>query len=162
MKNFLKTPGTRTTILILGGVAIFLAAFGLGMAFGYEKAMFAGRWGDNYYRNFYGRAPGGFMGPMMDHAPWNAHGVVGTVIDVSSSTISVRDNNNNERSIAILPSTVIRRMNDTISLASVAAGDHITAIGEPNDQGQIQGRFIRVLTASSSALLPPMQGGDFH
>ena len=78
------------------------------------------------------------------------HGVAGEVLDVSSSTISVKDLLGNEESVAVSADTVIRGMDDMMSLSDVKAGAWITVIGAPNDNGQIGARFIRVFASSSS------------
>jgi hypothetical protein len=46
--------------------------------------------------------------------------------------------------------TVIRNGGSDVLLGSVAVGDQVAVIGEPNDQGQIDARFIRILFVSSS------------
>jgi hypothetical protein len=135
---------------VIGGIAVVFLVFGFGVAVGYHKALFSSSWGRNYYQNFYGNTQGWPMGALTAHAPWNAHGVAGSVIDVSSSTISLRDNDNDERSVVISSDTVIRKMNSTISVDMINVGDTITVIGEPNTNGQVSARFVRVFGASLS------------
>jgi Domain of unknown function (DUF5666) len=147
MSNFLHSSKTKTVLIILGSIVLLLVVFGFGIAVGYYHAIFASRFGQNYYHNFYGGTPG--------LAPMNEHGIVGTVIDVSSSSISVSDQGNNEQSVAILGNTVIRDVNNTITVSGIIPGDQVTVIGEPNTEGQIQARFIRVFDASSSLPQPP-------
>lgn len=147
MSNFLHSHKTRAVLFTLGAIVLLLIVFGFGIAVGYYHAIFASRFGENYYHNFYGGTPG--------LAPMNEHGIVGTVIDVSSSSISVSDQGKNEQSVEILGDTVIREINNTITIGDIVPGDQITVIGEPNTQGQIQARFIRVFDASSSLPQPP-------
>lgn len=146
----------KVILWILGGIAVFFLVFGLGIAVGYSKAMFAVRWDANYPHNFYA-AQGAGPFNVLEPAPWNTHGVAGVIIDVASGTISVRDVENNERSVVILPETVIRAMEGTISADGIDLGDQITAIGEPNPQGQLIARFIRVIAepTSSPDAVPP-------
>ena len=73
------------------------------------------------------------------------------MISVGSSTIATQNPDGNEQSIVIDEDTVIREINETISVAEIDAGDRIAVIGEPNDTGQVHARFIRVFDASSSA-----------
>jgi len=82
--------------------------------------------------------------------PAAMHGVVGTVIDVGSSTISVKDQQDNEQSVAISSGTVIRDGDSDVAIMDVAPGDQIAVIGEPNNAGQISARFIRVLSTPTS------------
>ncbi len=135
-------------------IAVAFLIFGLGVAVGYRKALFSSSLGRNYYRNFYGNVRRGPLQGFDEYAP-NMHGVAGSVIGVSSTTIAIRDGDNNERSVAIGSDTVIRKMNDTISAAMINIGDTVAVIGEPNADGQIRARFIRVFGVSSSIPLPP-------
>jgi hypothetical protein len=148
MNDFLKAPKTKTLLWILCSVLVVLVAFGLGIIVGYRRAIFASGWGENYYHNFYGMPTGsGFtvgIGP--GAPPFNPHGVVGDVIDIGTSTLSVKDVDGDEQSIFVATATPIREMNNTISFTAIEVGDHVTIIGEPNDTGQVEARFIRVFT----------------
>lgn len=152
MSNFLSSRKIRTTLWILGGLILLFVAFGLGVALGYRRAGFAAGFDADYYRNFIGAgatsvAPAGFM---MPPPPTVTHGVVGTVIDLGTSTVSVENGEGNERSVEVPSGTVIREGDQTIVIGNMAVGDQITVIGEPNDQGQIVARFIRIFSASST------------
>ncbi len=96
--------------------------------------------------------------------PFNQHGVAGEVIDVSSSTISVKDTDGDEHSVAVLSDTAIREGGAAIMIGGVVPGDMITVIGAPNSQGQVEARFIRVFAASSSSppVLPPLPGTNMN
>jgi hypothetical protein len=157
MSNFLESKKMRAVLWILGGLIVLFVVFGLGIAVGSHRAGFAAGFDQNYYRNFYGAAPAGPTGLMVPPAPVATHGVVGTVIDLGTSTISVKDQQDSERSVAISSGTVIRSGNGNVTIGSVAIGDQIAVIGEPNDQGQISARFIRIFPASSSMPMQPSQ-----
>jgi phage baseplate assembly protein gpV len=147
MKDLLQSSKVKTALWIVGGVLVLLIVFGVGAAVGYHRALFTARFGENYYRNFYGApAPGGPTGPMS----FSTHGVAGEVIDVATSSLAVKDSAGNEQSVEVIPATVIREGNDTITLADVVIGGTVTVIGGPNEAGQIEARFIRVFPASSS------------
>jgi len=157
MKNFLSSYTFKKILWIIGGIAVVFLIFGFGVMIGYHSAIFSSSWGRNYYRNFYGNGPqNGPMGEFIARTPFNDHGVTGSVIDVSSSTISIRDNDNDERSIAVSSDTIIKKMDNTISVDMINIGDRIAAIGEPNENGQVRARFVRVFDASSSMPLPPV------
>jgi hypothetical protein len=149
MSNFLESRKVRTVLFILSGLIAVFVAFGLGIAVGYERAGFAAGFDRNYYRIFLGGTPGA-MGLMAPPVPMAMHGVVGTVIDIGTSTISVTDAENNERSVAVSSGTVIRDGDNDAGIANVKVGDMIAAIGEPNDQGQVAARFVRIIFAPSS------------
>lgn len=147
MKDIITSPKIKATLGVIGALILLLLMFGAGNAIGYRRALFASRWGENYYRNF----PGGFMGPMgMGVGPFNMHGVAGEVIDVSSSTISVKDLSGTEQSVALLPDTDVRGPEVRFGSGGITVGSWVTVIGAPNGQGQIQARFIRVFASSSS------------
>ena len=147
--DFLKPPKTKRLLWILCAVLAVLVGFGLGIIVGYRRAVFAANWNRNYYPNFYGAPSSGVMmgmGPAQA-PPFNPHGVVGEVIDIGSSSLSIKDSDDNEQSVFVASATPIREMNNTISLSAVEVGDQVTIIGEPNDNGQVEARFIRVVAA---------------
>jgi len=150
MSNFLESKKVRAVLWILGGLIVLFVVFGLGISVGYQRAGFAAGFDRNYYHIFFGSPVGGPAGMMPPPMPVGIHGVVGTVIDVGSSTISVQDENSNEQSVAISSETIIRDGESNVMLADVPVGDSITVIGEPNSQGQIDARFIRIFSIPSS------------
>jgi uncharacterized membrane protein len=150
MSNFLESKIVRTILWVLGGLIVLVVVFGLGIAVGYDRAGFASGFDQNYYRNFYGAPPGGAIGLVAPPMPVATHGVVGTVIDLGTSTISVKDQQNNEQSVAISSGTDIRSGDNNATIGNVAIGDQIAVIGEPNSEGQIDARFIRILSTPSS------------
>lgn len=160
MKDLLQSSKLRAILWIIGAVIILFLAFGLGIAVGHRQTLFAGRFEENYYRNFYGPPMGGPPGGPV----FNQHGVAGEVIDLSSSTISVKDFDGDEHSVMVLPDTVIREGNNTVTLGEIRVNDMITVIGAPNASGQIEARFIRVFAASSSSApsLPPFPGTNLN
>ncbi|MGD1003624.1 MAG: hypothetical protein ABR884_03575 [Minisyncoccia bacterium] len=150
MSNFLESKTVRTILWILGGLIVLVVVFGLGIAVGYDRAGFASGFDRNYFRIFYGAAPGGPVGLMAPPMPVAIHGVVGTVIDLGTSTISVKDQQGNEQSVAVSSGTDIRNGNGNIMIGDVTVGDQIAVIGEPNSVGQIDAHFIRILSMPSS------------
>ena len=154
VKEILKLTWVRWTLGVLAFFFIFLLAFGLGVSVGYQKAIFSSDWGRNYERNFSPMPPIGVMVPDSETAPFDVHGAAGTVIDISNSDISVRDEDNDEQSVVVASDTVIRKIDRTISLGDVAVGDRIVVIGAPNSDGQVEARFIRVFPASGAGSGP--------
>jgi len=157
MSNFLESKKIRAVLWILGGLIVLFVVFGLGITVGYDRAGFAAGFNNNYYRIFYGAAPGGAVGMMAPPMPVAIHGVVGKVIDVGSSTISVEDQESNEQSVAVSSGTVIRNGESDVALENMTVGEQIAVIGEPNDQGQIDARFIRIFPAGSPIPMPQSQ-----
>lgn len=150
MSNVLSSKKIRTVLFILGGLILLFVVFGLGVAVGYDRAGFAAGLDDNYYRVFYGASPGGPMGMMPPTATASIHGVVGKVIDLGTSTVSVENQQGSEESVVVSPGVDIRNGNTDVAISGMAVGDTIAVIGEPNGQGQIVARFIRIFSAPSS------------
>jgi hypothetical protein len=151
MKQFLQSKKLKLALFGLGTVAILLIVFGLGLIVGYRHLLFRGHFEDNYYRNFYGEHPEDSLGYLRGRPPLHTHGVVGTVIDVASSTIAVRDmGSNDEQSVAMTPDTVVRKQGVTVLWGDIATGNRVAVIGAPNERGQIDAHFIRIFDASSS------------
>lgn len=150
MSNFLESKKVRVVLWVLGELIVLFVVFGLGIAVGYDRAGFAAGFDQNYFQNFYGAVPHGPLGMATPPMPAAIHGVVGTVIDLSTSTISVKDQQNNEQSVAVSSGTAIRDADNDVTIGSVAVGDRIAVIGEPNSAGQIDARFIRIIFTSSS------------
>lgn len=144
MNNILKSTGGKWTVGILAAVVIFLIAFGLGVSVGYQKGIFSSEWGRNYERNFSGMPSLGMVAGPGGFAPQNMHGAAGTVIDVSSLGLSIKDDDNDEQSIIVASGTVIKKINATILLGAIAVGDRVVVIGAPSSSGQVEARFIRV------------------
>jgi hypothetical protein len=128
----------RIILWILGELILLLAVFGLGMKVGSRRAFFASRYGENYSNNFF------FM------KRFNTHGVVGEVIDRSSSTIAVKDFHGVEAAVDIFPDTIVSENENTVSAAVIMVGNSVIVIGHPNAAGRIEARFIRVFASSSS------------
>ncbi len=148
MKNLLASLLFKKILFAIIVIAAVFFIFGLGVSVGYHKASFSSSMRENYYNDFYGPPPKNFLDGMPP--PISSHGIAGSVIDVSDSVIAVKDFNNNEQSVQIMPDTVIRKMGDTITAADVDIGDRIAVIGAPGPTGRIEGRFIRVFGSSSS------------
>lgn len=150
MNTLLESKKIRAVLWILGGLIVLFVVFGLGIAVGYDRAGFATGFDRNYYRIFFGGPPTGPIGMMAPPMPGAIHGVVGTVIDVGTSTISVTDEKNNEQSVLVSSGTVIRDGDSDSVIGDIAVGDQIAVIGEPDNNGQIDARFIRIISTSSS------------
>jgi len=89
-----------------------------------------------------------------------AHGAFGSIIDIKESELAIKGKNNVEKIIVISESTDIRRFRDAIKIKDLALDEYVVVIGEPNDQGKIDAKFIRVMPPPNFQL-PFMQGGRF-
>jgi hypothetical protein len=145
-RNMLKAQKPSTTLLVIAGIIVAMVIFQAGVFVGFHKASFGRDWGNHYYDNFGPR--NGFMGVThMGHQFPNAHGAAGLIIKTDVATVIVQDRDLTEKIILIQPTTKILKQDQEISATDLKADDFIVVIGDPNDQGQIEAKFIRVLPA---------------
>lgn len=146
--NFLKSKlfkGIILGITILVVLLIFgLSIFKLGMLVGFKKARFSYKWGENYHRNFAGPR-GGFFSDSFGKDFIEAYGTFGQIIKIDGSILVVKGRDNVEKIVLVKDSTAIRRLRETIKPSDLKVDDYIMVIGEPNDRGQIEAKFIRVI-----------------
>lgn len=141
-----KSKLLLVAITILIALILLLSSFRLGMTVGFHKASFSCNWGKNYHRLF-GGPRHGWVNQFDSDDYISSTGVVGAVMEVTSSTITVRGNDNVEKSIFLDSSTIIRKNNNTITSADLKVDDRITAIGSASTSGQLEAKFIRVFDA---------------
>ena len=85
----------------------------------------------------------------------SGHGVFGPVISVNDdNSVTVRDRDGVEKVVVILPDAAIRSGMKNVSFSSIALGQVIVVIGEPNDQGQIEAKFVRLMPPGVSWVPP--------
>jgi hypothetical protein len=135
--------------VILGILIITSVIFQAGVFVGFHKASFGRDWGENYERNF-GMMRGLNFPPrgMMDQENFpNAHGAVGKIIKIETSSIIVADKDGTEKVILIKDDTNIRSVKTDIKIGDLKMDDFVVVIGSPNTQGQIEAKFIRVMPA---------------
>lgn len=154
-KDFLQSDKYSKLVTALGILLAVLVIFGAGVFVGYRKADFSYRWSDNYYRDF-----GGPNSPLgMSDADDNAqtpHGAFGTVIGVNLPTFAVKGQNEAEKIIIVGPQTVIRTLRNSGTTTDIHVGQSVIIIGEPDDQGQIDASFVRIVPAPTSGTSAPV------
>ena len=128
--------------------AVICLVFWIGMFIGGTKARFSYRWAESYHKNFAGPRSG-FLDdwrsfPRGDFI--SSHGVFGQIIKIEEPTIIIKEGNNNvERIVVVKDDTIIERLRETVKISDLKVDDFIVVIGEPNDSGQIEAKFIRLL-----------------
>jgi hypothetical protein len=146
-----KAVGSKTfkwILIALGEIIILLVVFWLGMTVGLRKANFTLRWGENYEQNFGG--PGrGPLPPLFGQMPdpnriLNPHGTSGSVLKVDGNTLVIKGENNTEKTVVMDDTTTITKQRQAIKPSDIKVDDEVVVIGMPNNQGQIQAKFIRV------------------
>jgi hypothetical protein len=149
IKSFVQSKTFKWVLWGIGIVLVLLLTFMAGRFVGFRQAGFSYRWGENYYRDFMGmgmmgRGPG-FPEGLRGQSFLMDHGVSGSVVSVSSSTIVIQGRSGAEQVIVITPQTVINRFRETIAVTDLRVDDGVVVIGSPNDAGQIVARLIRVM-----------------
>jgi hypothetical protein len=61
--------------------------------------------------------------------------------------IVIEGQNAVEETIVVSTSTIFRQMRDTIPATDLKADDFVVVIGEPNQNGQIEAKLVRVVPA---------------
>lgn len=136
-------------------VALLLGAFGLGVKVGYRKAHFSFQWADNYHRNFGGPKQGWFR-QFDDREFMDASGMMGQVLRAEGNILIVKGRDEAEKIILITDKTMLKRGRETLKITDLRVNDFVVVIGEPNDQGQIEAKLVRLMPAPPSAPKPPV------
>ena len=136
----------------LGVVLVALVIFYAGVNVGFHKASFGRDWGENYERNF-GFDPDQHL-LNRDNFP-NANGAIGKIIKIELPTIIVEDKDNTEKVVLISADTKIEKAMTNIQPSALSNDDFVVVIGSPNNQGQIDAKFIRVMPVGMP--VPPIQ-----
>lgn len=155
-KNFnslYKKIWFRKIVMGLGISVLFFVIFILGIKIGERKAFFAQDWYRAYHRNFIGpdfiRRQGNFPLPRPDFLKdnfLNPHGILGKILknDINNSELIIKDKDNIEKVIKIDEKTFIVSFRSLIKQGDLKEGDEIIVIGQPQENGQILAKFIRV------------------
>jgi hypothetical protein len=154
LELFKKTAESKIFKIILWGILgfiVLLIVFKAGMAVGFKKASFSYKWGENYHRNF-GGPKKGLLEDFSGRDFLEGYGTFGQIIKIDDLTLVIDGRGDMEKIILIKEDTVIKRFRDNIKLSDLKVDDYVTVIGEPNEEGQIQAKLIRL-----SPPRPPMR-----
>lgn len=157
LNKFLQSRQFQIATRIIAGLIALLLAFKLGMSIGYKKAAFSYQWGENYHRNF-GGPRGGFLKDFLsDRRDYlESHGVFGQIVSREPAvqgepeTLIVKGRDNAEKVILIERDTVVTRLREKADASSLNAGDFVVVIGQPNDDGRITAKLIRIMPGLSA------------
>lgn len=142
--EFLKTRYFTAIALIIAAIVVLILVFNLGIFIGFNKASFSYRWSENYHKNFAGPR-GGFFREFSGKDFIDPHGTIGQIISINDNLIIIKGRDDIEKTILVKGDTIIKRFREIIKIADLATGDFIVVLGQPNDQGQIEAKFIRVM-----------------
>ena len=135
----------------IGIVIVSLLIFSAGITVGFRKASFGRAWGENYERNFGMGSNRPIFGG--DNFP-NADGAIGKIIKIELPTIIVADKDNTEKVVLIDETTQIQKMRTEIKSSDLKIDDFAVIIGAPDDKGQIDAKFIRVMPVGMPGNIP--------
>lgn len=141
-EHFLQSKTFRGILYGIGMVAVVSFIFCGGVFVGSRKAMFACKWGENYYRNFAGAR--GFLGSHFERGGMSGHGFFGSLISIKDSEIVVKGKDGIERIVDIDAKTLLQRGNNTLTVADLKVGDNVMIFGTPLESGRIDARLIRM------------------
>jgi hypothetical protein len=139
---------------IIAGVGITLIAvfiFEVGVTVGYHEATFSEHWGSSYGNNFGG--PSNTMGLPDNHLP-QPNGTFGKIISISTATssasdtvITIENSQKPEQSVLVTSDTSIRDHENTVTVSSLTVGSYAVVVGDPDNQGEIEAKLIRLVPA---------------
>lgn len=127
-----------------------LLVFKIGVIVGSRQANFSCQWGDNYHKNFAGPKRG-FGGDFNNKEFMDANGLFGQIIKVDGHNFIIRGKNDMEVFIRLNDGTIIKRFKETVAPRDLTINDMAVIIGEPNNVGQIDARFVRLLPPPGAA-----------
>lgn len=142
---------------IIVGILLFIISlfiFKVGIFIGSRRADFAFKWGENYHKNFAGPREG-FFNEFMGRDFIDANGVFGQIIKIDGQTLVIKSTNDAEKVVLIKDDTTIRRFRDDLKFSDLKVDDVVIIIGNPNDEGQIEAKLIRIMPPEDSFKMPP-------
>lgn len=143
--QFFKSKKFYIITWSLAGIMILLLVFKAGVIVGYKKASFSYGWGESYHRNF-GGPRSGFSRNFFDKEDFiESHGTFGQIMKIDGSTLVVKGRDNAEKIVLVKDDTSLRSKRDTAVLSDLKINDYIVIIGQPNNQGQIEAKLIRIM-----------------
>ncbi|MFA5095494.1 MAG: hypothetical protein WC447_02460 [Candidatus Paceibacterota bacterium] len=152
IKRVFESKVSTGVLVGIGIIIIAMLVFSAGIFVGFRKASFGRAWGENYERNFGMRPNRSMFGE--DNFP-NAHGATGKIIKVELPAIIVQDKDNTEKVILIKDDTQIQKMKGEVATNDLKTDDFVVVIGNPNEQGQIEAKFIRIMPIGDMPVFPP-------
>jgi hypothetical protein len=141
-------------IVILCGV-IVMTIFVTGVLVGQEKARYSFAWVENYQKNFAGPVPmQEISGTMQSNQVISGHGIFGQVLKVDGETLVVKGQDNMEKTVNVSDDTPIVKNRSKAKHSELKVGSNVVIIGEPDDDGQVEAKFIRILPKPESYIIP--------
>lgn len=142
--EFLKSPKFKSVVYLLAILLAAVVIFEAGVAVGYHRAAFSYHWNAGFMGD--DRDPRAFFA-VFQHGPDepNPHGTIGQVVSVHLPELLVKGPNTPEQLVIVGPGTQVRRFRSDGTSTDIAAGQQVIVVGDPDDKGQIQASFVRIL-----------------
>ncbi|MCX6760865.1 MAG: hypothetical protein NTZ84_02070 [Candidatus Nealsonbacteria bacterium] len=166
-EKFLRSDYLKWAIMGLIITVIIFLIFGAGIWVGEKRAGFSFRWAEQYHRNFAGPQEG-FLGDWKGFPQGEfieAYGAFGQIIKINASTspdqtLVVKGKDDVEKIVLIKEDTIIKNLRETVKMNNLKVDDYIIVIGEPNEAGQTEAKFIRIVPPppkETSLNMPPLR-----
>ncbi|NTU66912.1 MAG: hypothetical protein HGB08_03240 [Candidatus Moranbacteria bacterium] len=155
-KEMMTSRKIRLAAAVVGVLILMLVSFASGVLVGFKKARFSYSWGENYERNFVGprMGPGGPMGDprgMMENRDLrNAHGISGSIVSISDTSLVIKDKDNKENTVAITDMTLIKDGRNDVKIADLKKDERVIVVGNPDDSGVLNADLIRVFSRNAN------------
>ncbi len=147
-KTILHSKLIQGVIIGIIVIALVLVVFEAGVLVGYRKARFTYGMAERYYKNFEGanaEAQKGTRNVFEIKDLPGGHGAVGRIISINFPQLVISGPDNVEKVITLSTSTMIIKFRDSASTTDLVADANIAVIGEPDGEGQIWAKLIRIL-----------------
>jgi len=79
-----------------------------------------------------------------------SHGATGRIVSVALPSFVVAGPDNNEQNVIVGGQTLIRRMRTTVPPGDIKVDDYTVVLGEPNESGAIQAKFVRLMPSNAT------------
>lgn len=155
IKSYFQNNKASKLISILAVILIAIIIFQTGFSVGYHKASFINKWDDRYLGNpnYLKSAYSPFMIKKRGDEI-NPNGALGQIVSMSLPTFMVKGNNRAEMAIRINSNTSIRKMREMSTTTDLIIGKNVVIIGEPNNDGEIEAKLIRILPDKNFSPMP--------
>jgi hypothetical protein len=165
-KNFrdiVKSKNFKIAVASLGVLVFTILVFHAGMSFGFHRAKYSLRWGDNYNRIVGRNDKFGMMDRVSGREFFNPDGSFGKIVKISLPSIFVSDNEGIEKELKISTTTVIRKFKNNLKQEELKLDDFVVSVGKSNEDGSIEAKLIRVMPEAPTSFMVGggMMGGGF-
>ncbi|MCX6787238.1 MAG: DUF5666 domain-containing protein [Candidatus Kaiserbacteria bacterium] len=153
IKEKLSSPRAHLALFIIGIVFISLLIFHTGFVMGAH----------NRFPQPQERAPGwdfqapGFGPVHLPPAFMEGHGVVGTIEDISTSSLTIQTREGGTKKVLLTSKTQFRNPDGSASSTALSKGTSVMILGAPDANGQVSADVVRIVPQD---FLPPHEQPD--